>query len=134
MPEKKTWVLRSDFSELDKLDGIVEEIAAGAGLDVDRREALMLALSEAVTNAIKHGNRQDETRKVTLGWNTSGDDLTVFVEDEGRGFDPGALPDPLNPENLLKDSGRGVFLMKTYCDAVRFENGGRKVVLSFSLA
>jgi len=114
MPEKKTWVLRSDFSELDKLDGIVEEIAAGAGLDVDRREALMLALSEAVTNAIKHGNRQDETRKVTLGWNTSGDDLTVFVEDEGRGFDPGALPDPLNPENLLKDSGRGVFLMKTY--------------------
>lgn len=82
---------------------------------------LLVAASEAVNNAVFHGNKNDPAKKVTLDVDCSNDEITLAVEDEGGGFDPENLPDPLSPENLLKPSGRGIHIMKSLMDSVTFE-------------
>lgn len=124
----------SNYKSLDHLESFVSKAADAGGLNQDQADALMLAASEAMTNAIKHGNKLDENKKVTLSYKVENNQFFFIVEDEGDGFSAEELPDPLNPENLLKDSGRGVFLMKSCCDNVMFENGGRRVLLVFELA
>jgi serine/threonine-protein kinase RsbW len=131
MEKQKEYVLTSSYDSLNELEAVVQEASNQAGLDEGQHESLMLVGSEALTNAIKHGNKLDETKQVRLSWQITDKELRFSIEDQGGGFDVDALPDPLNPENLLKDSGRGVFLMKTYCDDVLFENEGRKVILVF---
>ena len=94
----------------------------------------MLALSEAVTNAVIHGNKQDPSKKVfvtaSLDENSA---IHISVQDEGPGFEPQSLPDPLKEDNLMKPSGRGVFLMKQYADDVSYNDKGNKVTLRFSV-
>lgn len=131
MNEQKSYQFPSHYDSLSQLESIVMEASRKAGLDEGQYEALMLVASEAMTNAIKHGNKLNEQKHVKVSWHWGAGELQFSVEDEGEGFDAETLPDPLNPENLLRDSGRGVFLMKTYCDDVLFEKGGRRVVLIF---
>jgi len=95
-----------------------------------------MALREALANAIKHGNRQDLGKHVHLEMDVVGDTLVIAIRDEGAGFDPGAVGDPLAPENRLKTSGRGIFYMRTFMDDVRFERhaaGGMEIVLKKNL-
>lgn len=100
-------------------------------LDDDIYGNIMIAVTEAVNNAIKHGSSSDSSKNVNLSLLVDGSTLKFRVEDAGRGFDYMHLPDPTSPENLEKPGGRGIFLMKHLADDVAFLDGGRVVELSF---
>jgi serine/threonine-protein kinase RsbW len=100
-------------------------------LDDDIYGNIMIAVTEAVNNAIKHGNQGDSTKNVSLTLSFEEGLIKFKVEDEGRGFDHQNLPDPTSPENLEKPGGRGIFLMKHLSDEVEFDDNGRVVELSF---
>jgi serine/threonine-protein kinase RsbW len=94
---------------------------------------ILIAITEAVNNAIQHGNRYDKDKQVRLTCQTGPTEISFTVEDEGQGFDFHTLPDPTSGENLLKPDGRGIFLMKHLCDVLRFEKQGKRVEMIFFL-
>lgn len=94
---------------------------------------MLITLTEAVSNAIIHGNRAKSDKKVFICTNCCADKIAFTVEDEGIGFNPDTLPDPTAPENILNPGGRGVFLMRQLSDCVRFHKNGRVVELEFNL-
>jgi serine/threonine-protein kinase RsbW len=100
-------------------------------LDDDLYGNIMIAVTEAVNNAIKHGNSGDKQKNVYLSLSIDSSLLRFTVKDEGTGFNYQDLPDPTSPENISKPGGRGIFLMKHLSDEVEFREGGRIVVLSF---
>ncbi|MEQ8925131.1 MAG: ATP-binding protein [Fulvivirga sp.] len=100
-------------------------------LDDDIYGNIMIAVTEAVNNAIKHGNKNDKQKNVTLTLLLEDGRINFNVEDEGHGFDYQNLPDPTAPENLEKPGGRGIFLMKHLADEVTFEEKGKVVKLGF---
>ena len=90
--------------------GVGEEAAFG----------IDMAVREAITNAMVHGNKEDETKSVEVTLNCLGHELEIEVKDQGKGFDPTSIPDPTDPANILKTSGRGIFLMRTFMDEVKW--------------
>jgi serine/threonine-protein kinase RsbW len=100
-------------------------------LDDDIYGNIMVAVTEAVNNAIKHGNKNDSTKNVTLSLTFDQGLVKFKIEDEGKGFDYHHLPDPTSPENLAKPGGRGIFLMKHLSDEVFFKENGKVVELNF---
>jgi serine/threonine-protein kinase RsbW len=82
-----------------------------------------MALREAVANAVKHGNQLDPAKRVLVRLDGAADELTIVIGDEGRGFDPERISDPLAPENQMKTSGRGIFYIRTFMDDVTFSRG-----------
>lgn len=100
-------------------------------LDEDLYGNIMIAVTEAVNNAIKHGNKGNSEKNVTLTLTLTDSEIKFKVEDQGVGFNYHELPDPTAPENLEKPSGRGIFLMKHLADEVSFQDSGRVVELSF---
>lgn len=94
---------------------------------------IMIAVTESVNNAIRHGNAQNKDKNVYLSLNFKEDFITFIIKDEGDGFDYKNLPDPTAPGNLDKPGGRGIFLMKHLCDEVNFLNNGSTVELTFYL-
>lgn len=94
---------------------------------------IMISVTECISNAIVHGNQSDSSKLVHLELQMEPGLLRCSIEDEGNGFDFNQLPDPTDPENLEKTGGRGIFLMKHLSDEVKFEEGGKKTVLSFYL-
>jgi len=81
-----------------------------------------MAVRESVTNAMVHGNQEDESKSVEVVFNCHDNELEIEVRDQGEGFDPANVPDPTNAENLLKTSGRGIFLMRTFMDEIEWRN------------
>jgi len=102
-------------------------------LDDDIYGNIMIAVTESVNNAIKHGNKSDKTKNVSLTLVFNENIIKFIVTDQGEGFDYNNLPDPTSPENLDKPGGRGIFLMKHLSDEVIFRNEGRVVELCFYL-
>ena len=100
-------------------------------LDDDIYGNIMIAVTEAVNNAIKHGSQSDSTKNVHISLLLDNSTLKFRIEDQGAGFDYSHLPDPTAPENIAKPGGRGIFLMKHLSDDVEFQDGGRVVELSF---
>ena len=100
-------------------------------LDDDIYGNIMIAVTEAVNNAIKHGNSNDKAKNVHLSLSLDESMIKFVVKDEGTGFDYANLPDPTAPENIEKPGGRGIFLMKHLSDEVEFKDAGREVILSF---
>ena len=94
--------------------------AQRAGFDEDTASNLAMVTREAAVNAIVHGNQYDGGKSVTATFSLSEEALTIQVADQGAGLDPASIPDPLAPENLLRTSGRGVFLMRAFMDEVHF--------------
>ena len=94
---------------------------------------MLISLTEAVTNAMMHGNKADEKKIVRVTHQTSKKRLVFKISDEGKGFNPNDVPDPTAPENLLKLGGRGVFLMRQLADRVNFLNNGSTVEIQFRL-
>jgi serine/threonine-protein kinase RsbW len=92
---------------------------------------IMIAVTEAVNNAIKHGNQSDSSKNVHLSLSLDENLLRFIIKDEGSGFDHHSLPDPTAPENIDKPGGRGIFLMRHLSDDVNFKDNGRTVELSF---
>ena len=129
--------VRLDFqSRIDMLDFVhlvTDDIGRRAGLDDDALESLTLAVRESVVNAIKHGNAGDHHKRVHVEFtvlNGDGAGLAIRVRDEGPGFDPSEIPDCVAPENLLKCSGRGIFLIRRFVDELVLERapeGGMEV-------
>jgi serine/threonine-protein kinase RsbW len=125
----------STFEMLDFVQVVSEQLGRLAGLDEDARHWVNVAVRESVINAIKHGNAHDESKRVHVEFtplpNGAGG-IQIRVRDEGPGFDPSTLPDPLAPENLLKSSGRGIFLIRSFMDQLelrRAPEGGMEVVM-----
>jgi serine/threonine-protein kinase RsbW len=108
----------------------VEASLAQLAIPEDDSHWIGIAVREAVANAIKHGNRDDPTKRVEIDFGLEGNQVVVRVADQGAGFDPGALPDPLSPENLLRPNGRGIFFMRRFMDDIdyTFRPGGGTVV------
>ena len=100
-------------------------------LDDDIYGNIMIAITESVNNAIIHGNAGDKSKNVFLSLDMENNTIVFNISDEGQGFDYNSLPDPTAPENIDKPGGRGIFLMKALSDELNFEDGGKKVKLSF---
>jgi serine/threonine-protein kinase RsbW len=124
----------SSLAMLDFIQMVSEHIARTVGLDDDSVHWVTVAVRESVINAIKHGNCHDVRKRVHVEFTSlqdrEGSGIAILVRDEGRGFDPAVLADPLAPENLLKANGRGIFLMRSFMDEMTFERaaqGGMQV-------
>jgi serine/threonine-protein kinase RsbW len=124
----------SAFEMLDFVQVVSDHVSHSVGLDDDAAHWVSVAIRESVINAIKHGNRNDASKHVFVEFETARPldvaELTIRVRDQGEGFDPGMLADPLAPENLLKSSGRGIFLIRNFMDDVQLERaaeGGMEV-------
>jgi serine/threonine-protein kinase RsbW len=117
----------SAFDMLDFVQVVSDHIGRMAGLDEDSLHWVSVAVRESVVNAIKHGNKNDESKRVVVEFTpvplNEPEELVIRVEDEGEGFDPEDLADPLAPENILKSSGRGIFLIRSFMDDVRLQRG-----------
>lgn len=113
--------IQSNPKEIRKVEPFLMMVNKSARLDDGTFYRLLVATTEAVNNGILHGNKSDPKKKVTVTCTVSHDALVIHIEDEGKGFKPEAVPDPLEEENLLKTSGRGVFLMKSLMDGVKYE-------------
>ncbi len=115
-----------------EMDSVLTELLAvlvATGYSTQETFAVRLAMEEAIVNAIKHGHRYDPSKQVEIRYQVGPDRLLVEVEDQGPGFDPREVPDPLADENLERDSGRGMFLMQCYMTWVRYNAAGNCVTL-----
>jgi serine/threonine-protein kinase RsbW len=123
----------SAFEMLDFVQVVSDHLSRHVGLDDDAMHWVGVAIRESVINAIKHGNRNDSSKRVFVEFGTSlGDvpELSIRVRDQGEGFDPELVANPLDPENLLKSSGRGIFLIRNFMDDVqlrRAPEGGMEI-------
>jgi serine/threonine-protein kinase RsbW len=126
-----SYTLESTLASVNKAEQSAEEVAARSGFDTDECGRIALAVREATVNAVLHGNRCDPTKHVTVSFDSTPEALTMAVRDEGPGLNPATLPDPLAPENLLKESGRGIFLIRAFMDEVRFRilSPGTEVIM-----
>ena len=130
-------MLLSRFENIELAEHVLGELAAEMGLSEETVYWAGMALREAVANAIKHGNKLNPEKRVFVSMHVDpGVRLAIVVEDEGDGFDPDSLSDPTEPENILRQSGRGVFYMRHFMDEVHFRpgaEGGTRVELSKDL-
>lgn len=122
-------------SELAQLEAVVDATQAFLSAQLDDEDLgyrVLLLVTEAVTNAMEHGNQLEASKVVKLDVRIDPSAVAVTVEDEGAGFDPKRVANPLDTENLLVDSGRGVFLIATMADDVQYENEGRRLRMRFN--
>jgi serine/threonine-protein kinase RsbW len=120
--------------------GLVEaaacKLAGEAGLDEDERFRVTMAVREAAINAVLHGNEYDPSKRIAVSFENTGKALVFAVADQGKGLDPETLPNPLAPENLLRSTGRGIFLIRSFMDEVHFRqlHPGTELILVKHLA
>lgn len=119
-PWTVTLELESRLDVLAEVQGAVERLTTAVGLDDDAAGDVAVAVRESVINAIRHGNGMDRDKHVRVSFVVFDEAIEVEVADEGAGFDPDALPDPVDAENLLRPDGRGILFMKTFMDEVTY--------------
>jgi serine/threonine-protein kinase RsbW len=139
MPQERHFHLDvgSRFENIELVQVVLRDSLERLGVDEDTRHWVDVAVREAVANAIKHGNAQDPGKQVHVDLFREGDEVVIRVEDEGTGFDPAQLQNPLAPENLLKPNGRGIFYMKSFMDDIHYgprPGGGTIVTLRKKVA
>jgi serine/threonine-protein kinase RsbW len=117
---RKTLHFHSTMESVAEIESIAEKMAAEAGFDEDEAFHITMAVREAAVNAVLHGNEYDPGRQVTASFEDNGADLVFTIADQGKGVDPDELPDPLAEENLLRGTGRGIFLIRSFMDEVHF--------------
>ena len=109
----------STLDSVNTAEEAAEKMAAKAGFSEEDIHRISMAVREAAVNAVLHGNAYDPNKKMTVSCENTGESLVIKVADQGAGLDPEEIPDPLAPENLLKQSGRGIFLMRAFMDEVQ---------------
>ena len=114
-----SYTLDSSLQSVSMAEETAQLMAAKAGFDEDNCLKVSMAVREAAINAVLHGNAYDPRKKVTVAFENTGQALVITVTDQGKGLDVNSVPDPTSPENLLKQSGRGIFLMRAFMDEVR---------------
>lgn len=125
--------LASRFETIEVAERTLRELCDQASCSAEEQYWLVSALREALANAIRHGNRQHPDRRVLVDYCIEANRATIRVEDEGSGFDPADVPDPRQPENLLRPSGRGIFYMRQFMEQVEFsrsDTGGTVVAMT----
>ncbi len=123
----------SKSENLNLVEMLIDEVCAKNNVNDDYYGNILIAITEAVNNAIHHGNKSNPDKSVSVQYNSKGDILFFTIEDEGAGFDFDNLPDPTDPKNIEKPHGRGDFLMKNLCDKIDFFDGGSKVKIEFNV-
>jgi len=108
------------MESVSEVEEAADKLAAEAGLDEDERFHIAMAVREAAVNAVLHGNEYDPTKQIEVSFENTGDKLVFTITDQGKGLDPDSIPDPLAPENLLRGTGRGIFLIRSFMDEVKF--------------
>ncbi|MCI5983269.1 MAG: ATP-binding protein [Marinilabiliaceae bacterium] len=130
---EETLVLESEMNSISQVEKLIDAQAQMLNIDDEVYGKYMLSVVECVNNAIVHGNKMDKNKKVTMHYHISNTKIEVTVSDEGDGFDPDSLPDPTAEENLERDCGRGIFLMRHLSDELEFANNGRTITMKFNL-
>ena len=115
--------LSSRYPNIELAEALLDTLCREHGVGEEAEHWIGMALREALANAIRHGNRQDSAKRVLLAFLSDAETLTIEVGDEGAGFVPDDVADPLAPENQMKTSGRGIFYMRTFMDEVTFSRG-----------
>lgn len=131
--QQKTLDISSSFENMGLVEGLVEDVCSQCNINEDSYGNILIALTEAVNNAIYHGNKGNPSKQIKIEFQSHENDIQFSVSDEGVGFDYNNLPDPTDPLNIDKPNGRGVFLMKNLADKVEFNNNGQEVLLTFNL-
>ena len=125
----KSIEIKSRSSEMERVCREILAEAVSGSFSEDDVFAIHLALEEAFTNAVKHGNKNDLNKKISIDYSISDDKFEITVSDEGEGFQPDVIPDPRSDENLCKSSGRGLLLIRTYMDKVEYSEKGNAVLM-----
>ncbi len=130
-PERRSFTLDSTLETVDNAEQAANEIATEIGFNEEEVLQIAMAVREAAVNAVLHGNAYDPAKKVNLDFERTAGDLVITIRDQGKGLDPSKIPDPLAPENLLKTSGRGIFLIRSFMDDVQINpsNSGTEIKL-----
>jgi serine/threonine-protein kinase RsbW len=131
MPEAEHYTLDSTLDSVEKIEHLVLEYARRAGFCDITLEQISLAVHETAANAVFHGNKESVGKKVSLDIHATSNQLKIVITDEGNGFDPAKIPDPLAPEEMYRERGRGVYLTRALMDEyqVRCGSGGSEVTL-----
>ena len=119
--ERLELIIPSTMDYLSLVNGVVEEICDRVEVEETARDAFTTSVVEACTNAIEHGNREDASKLVRIRFEYNFSRLEVFVSDQGKGFDLEGVADPVQPENLLRERGRGIFILRSFMDEINYD-------------
>ena len=130
---EKSIFIESKIENINKIERLIDEVSEEARINSEIYGKMLIATVEAVNNAIVHGNKEDESKMVKVDVNVENDYVSIFIEDDGPGFNFYNVPDPTTPENIENIHGRGVYLMKHLADDVIFHGNGNKVEIRFNI-
>lgn len=125
--------IKSETKNITQVEHLIDDIIEKNNISSEVYGKALLAVIECVNNSIVHGNNSDPTKEVSIKYFLDATTLKFIITDEGDGFDFHSLPDPTLPENILKVSGRGIFLMKNLTDSLEFNDKGNEITLIFKL-
>ena len=115
-----SFTLNSTMESVAEVEAAAEKLALEAGLDEDERFRIAMSVREAAVNAVLHGNDYDPSKQIAVSFENTGTALIITIADQGKGINLDTLKDPLAPENLLRGTGRGIFLIRSFMDEVHF--------------
>lgn len=127
-----TLSIPSDFGSIGRVEMLIDDVCSRLSVNEDYYGNVLIAVTEAVNNAIQHGNKMKSELQVDLAVGDKETDFCFSVKDQGHGFDFNNLPDPTAPENIEKEDGRGIYLMRSLAEDVQFSDGGSNVDIYFS--
>jgi serine/threonine-protein kinase RsbW len=122
MANRVAYTLDSTLDSVNKVEQTAEELAVKVGFSEDDLHKITMSVREAAVNAVLHGNAYDPSKKIMVAYESSPNTLAITITDEGKGLSEEEVPDPLAEENLLKTSGRGIFLIRSFMDEVRIRD------------
>jgi len=134
MSKQRHMQIASRMEGITEVESLINSLCEDFGVEETHYGEILIAMTEAVNNAIVHGNKLDSNKMVDIEVTVNGSELQFKISDEGPGFDFENIPDPTSPENIEKPNGRGVFLMRQLADACEFEELGRIAILRFENA
>ena len=129
---ERSILIESKIENINKIEKIIDEVSEESKINSEVYGKMLIATVEAVNNAIVHGNKEDESKTVKVDFQVEEDSISIFIEDEGPGFNFYNVPDPTTPENIENIHGRGVYLMKHLADDVIFHGKGNRVEIKFN--
>lgn len=134
LAENQRLSISSKSENMILVEKLIDDVCDVFNINEDFYGNILIALTEAVNNAIQHGNKADPSKQIDISFKLKGKQAVFTVHDQGTGFDYNQLPDPTNPENIENPNGRGVFLMRNLADEVEFNETGNEVSLKFNVA
>ena len=122
MGNRVAYTLDSTLDSVNKVEQTAEQLALKVGFAEDDLHKITMSVREAAVNAVLHGNAYDPNKKIMVAFETQSDSLAITITDQGKGLDEKAVPDPLSEDNIMKTSGRGIFLIKAFMDEVNIRD------------